>query len=306
MTQRTAPARFAVLADGAPRLCLVGADGTARPIAGIPDVAALIAAAPDAPSLVAAAETVGGAADPVPPGPLAAPVRPAEVWAAGVTYRRSRDARMRESADTADVYARLYGADRPELFLKATGPRIVGPDAPIGLRDDSAWQVPEPELGLVLGTDGRILGYTIGNDMSSRDIEGENPLYVTQAKVFAGSCALGPVVVAAEDLDPYALELSVRVERDGATAWSDATSTSRLNTRLERLVDYLRRDNWLPPGTVLLSGTGIVPDDDFTLQVGDVVEIACEPIGTLRNRCVPASALPAPDGWGARGRSATR
>jgi 2-dehydro-3-deoxy-D-arabinonate dehydratase len=175
--------------------------------------------------------------------------------------------------------------------------RAARPDAPIGLRGDSAWLVPEPELGLVLGTDGAVLGYTLGNDVSSRDIEGANPLYLTQAKVFAASCSLGPVVIAADGLDPYDLDLRVRVLRDGETAWSDATSTSRLNTRFERLVEYLRRDNWLAPGTVLLTGTGIVPDDDFSLRPGDVVEIACEPIGTLRNRCVPAAGLPAPAGW---------
>lgn len=301
MTDRSL-SRFAVLAgdDHRPdRLCAVADDGAGRPVAGMTDVAALVAAAPGAPSLAAAVEAVGGLDEPVPLGRLAAPARPAEVWAAGVTYERSRDARMRESTATADVYERLYGADRPELFIKATGPRIVGPDAPLGLRGDSAWQVPEPELGLLLGTDGRILGYTLGNDLSSRDIEGANPLYLTQAKVFAGSCSLGPEVVAAEGVDPYDLELRIRVLRDGKAAWSDGTATSRLNTRLERLVDYLRRDNWMAPGTVLLTGTGIVPDDEFSLQAGDVVEIDCPPIGVLRNPLVPAASLPAPAGWSA-------
>jgi 2-dehydro-3-deoxy-D-arabinonate dehydratase len=299
MTDRS-PTRFAVAADpdGAPdRLCVVDGDGAARIVPGVTDVSALIAAVPGAGSLNDAVDALGGPGERVTIDRRGAPARPAEVWAAGVTYERSRDARMRESAATADVYERLYDAERPELFLKATAPRIVGPDSPIGLRADSTWLVPEPELGIVLGTDGRILGYTLGNDLSSRDIEGENPLYLTQAKVFAASCSLGPVVVAAEGIDPYNLEIAVRVLRDGAAAWSDGTTTARLNTRLERLVTYLRRDNWLAPGTVLLTGTGIVPDDSFTLRPGDVVEISCEPIGTLRNPCATAATLPAPAGW---------
>ena len=228
---------------------------------------------------------------------LVAPVAPAEVWAAGVTYERSRDARMYESAER-DVYERVYHAKRPELFLKATGARVVGPGAPIGLRSDSEWQIPEPELGLVLGTGGRILGYTLGNDMSSRDIEGDNPLYLPQAKIFAGSCALGPCVVTTAAVeDPYALHIDMRIVRAGRIAVEESTSTARLHKRFEPLIDHLGRDNWIAPGTVLLTGTGIVPPDDFTLAEGDVVEIACAPIGTLRNRCRPAAELPPPAGW---------
>jgi 2-dehydro-3-deoxy-D-arabinonate dehydratase len=228
---------------------------------------------------------------------LVAPVRPAEVWAAGVTYERSREARVYESAER-DIYERVYDADRPELFLKATGPRIVGPGAPVGLRSDSRWQVPEPEIGIVLGASGEIAGYTLGNDMSSRDIEGDNPLYLPQAKIFAASCALGPVVVGASDIaNPYDLDIGLRIERADRTLFEDATTTRKLHKRLDVLSAYLRRDNWIAPGTVLLTGTGIVPPDDFTLQAGDVIEITCDAIGVLRNRCEPAAELTPPEGW---------
>jgi 2-dehydro-3-deoxy-D-arabinonate dehydratase len=228
---------------------------------------------------------------------LVAPVRPAEVWAAGVTYERSREARVHESAER-DIYERVYDAERPELFLKATGPRIVGPGAPVGLRSDSRWQVPEPEIGIVLGASGEIAGYTLGNDMSSRDIEGDNPLYLPQAKIFAASCALGPVVVAGSDIpNPYDLDIGMRIERADTTLFEGTTTTGNLHKRLDVLSAYLRRDNWIAPGTVLLTGTGIVPPDDFTLQPGDVVEITCDAIGMLRNRCEPADELAPPEGW---------
>src|SRR5947209_1715331 len=159
---------------------------------------------------------------------LLAPVRPAEVWAAGVTYARSRDARMHESAD-ADGYERVYHSQRPELFFKGTGARGVGPGGRIGLRRDATWRVPEPELALLIGRGGRILGYTLGNDVSSRDIEGENPLYLPQAKIFAGSCALGPAAVSAEEVpDPTALTIELRILRGGTTLFEGSTSTSRL------------------------------------------------------------------------------
>jgi 2-dehydro-3-deoxy-D-arabinonate dehydratase len=225
---------------------------------------------------------------------LAAPVTPEEVWAAGVTYERSRDARMHESTEK-DVYARVYEAERPELFLKATASRVVGPGAPVGLRSDSVWQIPEPEIALILHSDGEIAGYTLGNDMSSRDIEGDNPLYLPQAKIFAGSCALGPTVVSASEInDPYSLGIEMRIMRSGELVFSGSTSTERLRKRFGVLVDHLTRDNWIAPGTVLLTGTGIVPPNDFTLQPGDEVEIAGAQIGVLRNRCVAAKGLGLP------------
>jgi 2-dehydro-3-deoxy-D-arabinonate dehydratase len=227
---------------------------------------------------------------------LLSPVTPAEVWAAGVTYERSREARMHESSER-DIYQRVYEAERPELFFKATGARVMGHLAPVGLRTDSAWQIPEPEIALVLDGSAQVVGYTLGNDMSSRDIEGQNPLYLAQAKIFAGSCALGPTVVSSEVVeDPYDLEIEMQIFRSGESAFKGSTSTARLHQRFEVLVSYLGRDNWIAPGTVLLTGTGIVPPDDFTLQVGDVVEITCEPIGSLRNRCEPADGL-APPQW---------
>jgi 2-dehydro-3-deoxy-D-arabinonate dehydratase len=228
---------------------------------------------------------------------LAAPVAPAEVWAAGLTYERSRDARMHESSEK-DVYERAYEAERPELFFKATGARVMGPGGPIGLRADSEWQIPEPEIALVLDGTGGLVGYTLGNDMSSRDIEGENPLYLGQAKIFAGSCAVGPTVVSAAAVeDPYSLDIEMHIVRGGETAFTGSTSTAQLHKRFDVLAAYLKRDNWIAPGTVLLTGTGIVPPDGFTLEPGDVVEISCDPIGVLRNRCELAGGLEPPPGW---------
>ena len=238
-----------------------------------------------------AAEVTGGKLH------LCAPVTPDEVWAAGVTYERSRDARMHESTDQ-DVYARVYEAERPELFFKATGPRVVGPGAPVGLRSDSSWQVPEPEVALVLQGNGTIAGYTLGNDMSSRDIEGDNPLYLPQAKIFAGSCALGPTVVSASEVeDPYDIAIEMQIRRADEVVYSGSITTGRLRKRFDELVAYLKADNWIAPGTVLMTGTGIVPPDDFTLLPDDVIDISNETIGTLRNRCLAAADLPAPTAW---------
>jgi 2-dehydro-3-deoxy-D-arabinonate dehydratase len=228
---------------------------------------------------------------------LVAPVVPVEVWAAGLTYERSRDARMHESSEK-DVYERAYEAERPELFFKATGARVMGPGASVGLRADSKWQIPEPEIALVLDGAGEVVGYTLGNDMSSRDIEGENPLFLGQAKIFAGSCSLGPSVVSAAAVeDPYSLEIEMHITRDGETAFAGTTSTARLHKRFDVLAAYLKRENWIAPGTALLTGTGIVPPDEFTLQHGDVIEISCDPIGVLRNRCEPSERLAYPSEW---------
>jgi 2-dehydro-3-deoxy-D-arabinonate dehydratase len=223
---------------------------------------------------------------------LRPPVRPAEVWAAGVTYERSRAARMHESEEK-DIYDRVYDAERPELFFKATGRRVVGPSDKVGLRSDSKWQVPEAELALILAEGGRaILGYTLGNDMSSRDIEGANPLYLPQAKIFAGACSLGPVVTTAAAIaDPYDIVVRLRIERNSEVVYEDESSTSRLHQRMDVLVSYLARDNPITAGTVLLTGTGMVPDDDFTLQPGDAITISADELGTLLNICAPASEL---------------
>ena len=213
-----------------------------------------------------------------------APVDEQEVWAAGVTYERSRDARMEESAE-ATVYDHVYAAERPELFFKAAAWRVRAPGETIGVRADSAWNVPEPELALVVSTDGGIAGYTIGNDVSSRAIEGENPLYLPQAKVYDGACALGPVLVpTAVARPPFPLRLTVT--RDGSTIADGETSTARIRRPLEDLVAWLVRALALPNGAILLTGTGIVPDAPFTLSDGDIVRIDGGVLGILENPVV--------------------
>lgn len=225
---------------------------------------------------------------------LGLPIKAQEIWAAGVTYERSRQARnyevARESGSAADgpaagtFYDKVYDADRPELFLKSGPLRTVAPGEELCLRSDSGWQVPEPELGLVLDKQGTIVGYTIGNDMSSRDIEGENPLYLPQAKVWRRSCSIGPAIRLAEAVsDPYALDIACAIVRDGKPVVEGAVSTRQLKRRFEELTAWLLRDNDLYDGTVLLTGTGIVPPDDFTLRSGDRVDISISGIGTLSN-----------------------
>jgi 2-dehydro-3-deoxy-D-arabinonate dehydratase len=222
-----------------------------------------------------------------PPYELLLPIEPPEVWCAGVTYERSRDARSEESG--SDVYARVYEADRPELFLKDAGARrTVAPGRPIGVRADAAWNVPEPEIGLVLGAHGDVVGMTIGNDVSSRDIEGANPLYLPQAKVYAGACALGPCVV-----DPIdgPLEIRMRILESGRQLWAGETTTARMKRTFHELVSWLLRDNPVPAGSVLLTGTGLVPPDDVSLAPGYRVEIHVPGIGTLANDVALATDL---------------
>jgi 2-dehydro-3-deoxy-D-arabinonate dehydratase len=224
------------------------------------------------------------------PYALLRPLDPPEVWCAGVTYERSRDARVEESA-ARDVYTLVYEAERPELFLKDAGcRRTVGPGEPIGIRSDSSWNVPEPEIGLVVGGDGEIAGVTIGNDVSSREIEGANPLYLPQAKVYAGACALGPAVLSPLGGEPFELRLRILSEA-GDELFGGETSTARMKRTFEDLVDYLLRENPVPPGSVLLTGTGLVPADDFTLEPGHVVEIEVPGIGILANPVVLASTI---------------
>jgi 2-dehydro-3-deoxy-D-arabinonate dehydratase len=222
---------------------------------------------------------------------LLAPLDPPEVWCSGVTYERSRDARMEEST-MRDVYADVYAAERPELFLKdAAARRTVGPEGHIGIRGDSSWNVPEPEIGLVLGDRGAIVGYTIGNDVSSRDIEGANPLYLAQAKVYAGGCAIGPAIYRPADAPPP-FEIAMRIgDEDGNVLYEDRTTTARMKRTFEELVSWLVRDNPIAPGTVLLTGTGLVPPDDVSLAPGHRVEIHVPEIGTLANPVALASRL---------------
>jgi 2-dehydro-3-deoxy-D-arabinonate dehydratase len=216
---------------------------------------------------------------------LLAPVAEQEVWAAGVTYYRSRTARMEESqsAGGGSFYDRVYEADRPELFFKATAQRVVGPGANVHIRHDSKWNVPEPELTLLVSPAGKLIGYTAGNDMSSRDIEGENPLYLPQAKVYERSCALGPCILVQSDPLPTETRIRLEIMRDGSTAFSDETTLAQLKRSAGTLIDYLYRENTFPNGCFLLTGTGIVPPDSFTLQPGDRVLISIDGIGTLEN-----------------------
>jgi 2-dehydro-3-deoxy-D-arabinonate dehydratase len=217
---------------------------------------------------------------------LVAPIDQQEVWASGVTYLRSRDARMEESTQK-DVYDIVYDADRPELFLKATPSRVSGPGQTIGIRGDSTWDVPEPELALVVNRDGEIVGYTIGNDVSSRSIEGENPLYLPQAKVYSKCAAVGPHIVLTWEIDNVDdRQIRLVIKRDGAVLFDDNTATSQIHRSLEELVLYLRRHNEFPAGVILMTGTGIIPPSEFTLEDGDQVEISIDGIGTLANPVV--------------------
>jgi 2-dehydro-3-deoxy-D-arabinonate dehydratase len=209
-----------------------------------------------------------------------------EVWAAGVTYKRSEEARIEESA-TPDIYSRVYRAERPELFFKATPRRVAGPDASIVVRSDSTWDVPEPEVAVVVNAHAEIVGYTIANDVSSRSIEGDNPLYLPQAKLYSGSCALGPGIVPAWEVpDPYALAIRMRIERQGARLWHGETSMREFARRLDDLVAYLFREDTFPEGVVLCTGTALVPESPYTLEAGDAVEIEIDGLGILRNVAV--------------------
>ncbi|NLS93450.1 MAG: 2-hydroxyhepta-2,4-diene-1,7-dioate isomerase [Planctomycetaceae bacterium] len=227
-----------------------------------------------------------------PSGPLdvsvLAPVVSQEVWAAGVTYYRSRSARMEESDAAADCYDRVYAAERPELFFKATPHRVVGTGGSVRIRRDATWNVPEPELAVCVSRSGRIFGYTIGNDMSSRDLEGQNPLYLPQAKVYDQCCALGPGILVDGEPLPPATVIELTIVRDGAVAFSGSTQLSQMKRTPEELVGYLFRDNSFPAGCLLLTGTGVVPDADFTLAPADEIDITIEPIGTLKNRVIQA------------------
>lgn len=214
-----------------------------------------------------------------------APIVSQEVWAAGVTYFRSRDARIEESKDAGGgtFYDRVYHAERPELFFKATGRRVVGPGQPVRIRSDANWSVPEPELTLLVSSTGAITGYTIGNDMSSRDIEGENPLYLPQAKVYDGSCALGPAILLSPHPLPTTTSIELQVSRNGSIAFSGTTTLAELKREPRLLASYLFRDNSFPHGAFLMTGTGIVPGDDFTLASNDIIRIRIDGIGTLEN-----------------------
>lgn len=232
---------------------------------------------------LASVATSGNRADMT--APSLAPIGSQEVWAAGVTYYRSRDARMAESKDAGggDFYDRVYVAERPELFFKATPSRVAAPGEPVRIRSDAKWNVPEPELTLAINPRGQIIGYTVGNDMSSRDIEGENPLYLPQAKVYDRSSALGPCILVASDPLPATTPIRIEIERSGKVEFSGVTTLAELKRKPASLVEYLFRENSFPSGAFLMTGTGIVPPDSFTLAAGDRIRITIDPIGTLEN-----------------------
>ena len=213
---------------------------------------------------------------------VGAPIDSQEVWAAGVTYQRSLEARADE-AISSDPYDRVYSAARPELFFKATHGRVRGPGETLFIRSDSTWDVPEPELAVVCNSRLEVVGYTIGNDVSSRSIEGENPLYLPQAKVFDGCCGLGPAVALAWEFSPADRSIELEIRRRGSVIYRSATSTSAIRRAIPELLDYLGRDQRFEAGCVLLTGTGIVPPSDFTLEDGDVVAIRIDGLGLLEN-----------------------
>lgn len=218
---------------------------------------------------------------------LLTPVEQQEVWAVGVTYLRSKKARMEESDFSATAYDRVYEAERPELFFKALAEKVVAPGADVGIRRDATWSVPEPELALVIDPQGRIVGYTIGNDMSSRDIEGENLLYLPQAKIYDRSCAVGPwFTTGVSEEEARTWTIALRVHRGGAAVFQGDTSVGKIKRTFEELVRYLFRSQTFPNGAVLLTGTGIVPPDGFTLLAGDEVQIEISGIGELKNTVV--------------------
>jgi 2-dehydro-3-deoxy-D-arabinonate dehydratase len=221
---------------------------------------------------------------------LEAPIGSQEVWAAGVTYFRSRSARMAESKDAGggDFYDRVYTAERPELFFKGSASRVAGPGSNVRIRADATWSVPEPELTLLINPRGQIIGYTVGNDMSSRDIEGENPLYLPQAKVYDRSCALGPCILVSSDPLPSTTPIRIEILRSGSSVFSGATTLAELKRKPADLAAYLFRENTFAYGAFLMTGTGIVPPDDFTLAPGDKIRITIDPIGTLENDVVQA------------------
>ncbi len=218
---------------------------------------------------------------------MLSPVDQQEVWAAGVTYKRSQVARMEESESAASHYDKVYTADRPELFFKATPHRVSGPGQPLRVRHDSKWSVPEPEFTLVINASGKIVGYTIGNDMSARDIEGENPLYLPQAKMYNQCAGVGPCVLLAEKpLDQDAIDIQLEIVRGGKSVFSGSTKLSQMKRTPDELAKWLFKENVFPNGAFLMTGTGVVPDDSFTLEDGDEVSITISGIGTLTNPIV--------------------
>ena len=263
---------------GDPRWAVRTEPGDAPLLVGLDDLLRL--SLDEARAVVESAEAVADLG-----GTLLPPVDTQEVWGTGVTYERSRAGRIAESTE-GGIYDRVYVARRPEMFIKATAQRVVGDGEPIGVRADSPWNAPEPELGLVLNAAGEIFGYVVGDDVSSRSIEGENPLYLTQAKVYDRSCALGPGIVPVWAAPAPPFDIALRVQRGDAVAFEGSASTASITRRFEDLAAWLMAATTFSVGVILLTGTGIVPDESFSLRAGDVVTIDIPGIGTLTNPVV--------------------
>lgn len=270
--------------DDAPRVgLLVESSVVDLTAAGIPSITSIL----EGPSPVARVAELGRRSLPRLPRAeirLLPPVERQEIWAAGVTYLRSKAARMEESDFSARAYDHVYEAARPEIFFKSLAEKVAAPGEPVGIRQDARWNVPEPELALVINSRGELVGYTIGNDMSSRDIEGENLLYLPQAKIYERSCALGPVIVVGPtEADARTWNVHIDILRNAQTVFSGDTSVGRIKRTFGELASWLFRSQRFPHGAVLLTGTGVVPPNEFTLQPDDVIRIALGPIGTLEN-----------------------
>ncbi len=279
--------RFAAV-DGMARVGLLHEDGvTDLTAAGAPGLTGILADR-DPRRLVAAvlARTPAVPRLPLASVRLLAPIEQQEVWAAGVTYLRSKSARMEESTFSASAYDRVYAAARPEIFFKSLPHKVSGPGDPVGIRTDATWSVPEPELALVFDATGALKGFTLGNDMSSRDIEGENLLYLPQAKTYRHSCALGPCIALATEEQARSWQIRIRIERDGASVFEGTTEVARIVRTFDELGSWLFRSQSFPHGAILLTGTGIVPPDAFSLRAADVVTIELDGVGTLRNPVV--------------------
>ena len=282
-------AKFVTDSDPTPTIGLVEGERL-RPLASGATALSRILHGDDVPGLVLELLKNSGPGLPIDSVRLLAPLDAHEVWGAGVTYERSKVARQEESEQGGSFYDLVYRAARPELFFKATPSRVVGPGTAIRVRRDTSWCVPEPELALLLSPKLRLIGFTVGNDVSARDIEGENPLYLPQAKVYDACCALGPFVTLVDSMPSIAsIEIRLEIDRAGATVFEGRTSVARMARRLDELIDWLGIDNIFPDGVILLTGTGIVPPDEFSLRAGDLVTITIDGIGSLTNPVVGGS-----------------
>jgi 2-dehydro-3-deoxy-D-arabinonate dehydratase len=283
--------KFSTAADTTARVGLLDGAGVV-PLAAGPDALSRILHAEDVPREVSDLANKAGSPVSLASVRVLAPIDRQEVWGAGVTYERSKVARQEESEQGGSFYDLVYRAARPELFFKAAPSRVVGPGGAIRVRADTKWCVPEPELALVVSPELRLVGFTIGNDVSARDIEGENPLYLPQAKLYDASCALGPAITLLEAMPPVGeVGIHLAIERAGEPAFEGSTPASRMVRSFEELISWLGRDNSFPDGVVLLTGTGIVPPDEFSLEAGDVVTISIDGIGTLVNPVIRGNAV---------------